>query len=1235
MNSRLEILTGQIGEAIYTDYPFSPEGHYNIFHRPPDVFHSGTLSTMVGMVANGIRGTALLKPGSIDVNLPHLETAVRHYLPMVINVVPDFAQFSTGLFEQQIKPLYDLDCMLFRAGSMEEHEYLLLFAHRVAELALLPVVIIGDYASAKPDTGNGKDFELTRTFLGNPADLISSPTAAQEIIFGKNRRRIPNWFSFENPVSLGMEKESQFLSFESVARKKYFYNHLDELIDRIHEEFKSVFHYDLIKINTPVRRKSDYAVVSWSSAIETFYPDLLSRFTAVDFIRIHQINPFPARLLRDRIGGKKGVTILQPLCDRHNTDVLFHNVSGIIQNSKVEIYSGFYGSECSVHDLAMAVENMWSPRSKATYYLGIPLIKEHSDFPKHQVLLQDLEKRYPELAGETLKFSEPHLPLTTSRTGVPELLRRHLDRGPQYTRLSRFYDHMASFYQHGAKHELIADPFAALPLAPAVTGGFEDQSNLRTMVPLFNPAACSGCGDCMIHCPQAAIPSVSISIEALLRTGARIVSSQNMAVTRLTPLIKNIARTAAKMLLETPGDPVQDILNKAFHQVVQMMRLDADKLEVAHSELTAVLSEIGDFPFSVNEHFFLKPENIDPGSGELFSLVIDPVLCTGCGICTQICPEQALQPAPNSDENNRQLKRLFDLWEQLPDTPGDTLRRLQHDPEYSSLAATLLSRNFYRTIVGGHSEWIGEDKKIMHIITALSEAALQPGILNRIRKTEELIEALTTNVHKKLGEAIPTDNLERLSGVLPEPGRRKISLSDLIIRARDELKGKLIDLDDLQRKTELIKDLKNLRWLLEEGPGGMGRSRYGIVVAGEALGWAGRYPFNPFTQPVFVHRGGNLAGEVIGLFRGQVRHQIDSLKLLRRADLEVGDQYDPSRHDLAVAEMEWDTLNAGEKEWISPLLVVVDRASLDAGGWSDLLQILSAPYPVKVLLLDDLGFTPGDTAAVKQVNASVFSVLSAKNAFIFQGALTEPDHFFDAIMEGLRFPGPALFRIFSANFSLQRSSDPLIEYGRLALDCRALPLLKFNPGLKKDFLRGAIELDANRFPREDWVTEKFELPSGELLEYSQSWADWAFSQKTWETHFRPWEGDGRWDLVPNYLKRENGDQEQITPVIIRLEGQELKYYAVSEAVVNFVLITRDFWQTLREIAGTIYEFPRRLQEEMERKMTIQMEEKIRKIEAEFALKLRDKENEQLLNIREKLKEKLITLSLQSKNKNGN
>jgi pyruvate-ferredoxin/flavodoxin oxidoreductase len=92
------------------------------------------------------------------------------------------------------------------AKDVQESADLNLIAHRIAELSLNPGVCAQDgfLTSHVIESIRLPERELVRQYLGDPADLIESPTPAQRLVFGERRRRIPEMFDLDYPAMLGV-----------------------------------------------------------------------------------------------------------------------------------------------------------------------------------------------------------------------------------------------------------------------------------------------------------------------------------------------------------------------------------------------------------------------------------------------------------------------------------------------------------------------------------------------------------------------------------------------------------------------------------------------------------------------------------------------------------------------------------------------------------------------------------------------------------------------------------------------------------------------------------------------------------------------------------------------------------------------------------------------------------------------------------------------------------------------
>lgn len=1239
MNEMIEKLAYKIGEGYQASSVSNTKQNVNVFHRTVVTHESSDLSFINGLISTGLRGSVLLDGEKIINNYNQLLTASRQHLALVVNTNAQLvgeSKYSTLNNYGNISAIQQAGCFQLVANSLQENIHLTLVAHRIAELSLIPGIVIADY-EVSTDAVNLPEDKLIKKYLGNPDDQIECPTPAQEMIFGRTRRRIPNWFSFDVPVMLGSRKNGEAISFEAAALQKYFYEHLPQLIKQACQEFTDVFNINIEPIT--IKGKSPkYTVIAFGGHVNELYDQISKEYRNIQLLIINQLNPFPFGTINELIRGKKAVTILDNTSGSGSTHSSFYyNVLNSLEEPKPKIYSGRYNADLDTGSLGMAIRHMITNQEKTNYYLGTAFTKPSSIYPKHEILLHEIGKQYPEIISESICANSTNTNSSSNvHDGVPMAIRMFKDHGPKYSHLSRFYDDIAFFYEHNEHNELIADPFAAVPVVPSATASFFSQSAKRDSLPILDPNKCTGCGDCFVHCPHSAIPPLVIGVEQLMRAGAEMASSKGVLITKLMPLVKNLAKVAAKTINDTDVTSVRDFLPQAFENLTLQMKLEGEKLEIVRKEFSAVMNEIASLSVAITNAFYNIPNALEKGSGELFSLTVNPGACTGCSICVQVCEEEALTMEPQGTENQTKIKDQFKLWEQFPDTSGDTINRLYHDKDYPSIAAMLLSRNYSMTMTGAdNSEKNSPNKTLLHIVTATTESVVQPKIVAQLKRIDELINSLSENVHKKLSSALPKDNLVSLSKSLKRASGRRMSIQDVVNQFAEQEQAKLIDSEDLGRKTDLVEDLKNLKWVLSEGPTGVGRSRYGLLLAGSnSMEWAKQYPANHFTSPCVIHWNGSAPEQTLGLFYGQLRYLLDHIKLMRRAELESKDKYDSSVHDLEIAELMWDDLTQAEKRLIPPILLIAERDDLNDSGWSSLNKLLSEKYPIKVFLFNHIA-SPNKSpiADLAQTNSGMFSTIALKNTFVFQGGMGNIDHLFDGLMDGIDRSYPALFNLYATSYQKHGvANTSSVPFASLALNSRTFPSIRYDPGEKKDFLNGAINLDGNKANKLDWVLEEVPISNEETINYKICWADWAYIQSEWKNHFTLIEEDSSNVLVPDYIHLDENARKEKMPIIIRAGEQGLKYYAVSSKVVEMTEAILSNWNTLQELAGLLTEFPIKLRDDITKELTKKYEQEAVELKKNYEQQLKEQEAVQTELIRQRLKEKLVTLSRMAENK---
>ena len=192
-----------------------------------------------------------------------------------------------------------------------------LIAHRVAELALTPGVCAQDgfLTSHVIESVRLPEPELVREFLGDPADLVDSPTPAQRLIFGDKRRRIPELFDLDLPVMLGVVQNQESYAQGVAAQRPFFFDQVAALTDGAMAEYAAL-------TGRRYRRLSGYrlddaeivlvgqgSVVANAEAVADWLRE--TRGLAVGVVDVTMFRPFPADLAIAALAGRRAAVVLE------------------------------------------------------------------------------------------------------------------------------------------------------------------------------------------------------------------------------------------------------------------------------------------------------------------------------------------------------------------------------------------------------------------------------------------------------------------------------------------------------------------------------------------------------------------------------------------------------------------------------------------------------------------------------------------------------------------------------------------------------------------------------------------------------------------------------------------------------------------------------------------------------------------------------------------------------------
>ena len=773
------------------------------------------------------------------------------------------------------------------------------------------------------------------------------------------------------------------------------------------------------------------------------------------------------------------------------------------------------------------------------------------------------------------------MPQTGDEVGSLPVIPSILDRAnvkPGIGNPGRFWEQVCHLYKTG--EDGIADPFAAISAIPAATSAIRDMTDLRFEVPEFIAEKCTGCSQCWVQCPDTAIPGVVNTVEEVLQA-AMGASSNGQTFDRFGQIVKHVAKEARRIMKGAPFHSFADVLSQSYDSVVEKLAPPPERRAELDAEFSTLYAALADFPLAKTAPFFDVPEAKEKGTGGLLSITVNPETCKGCNICVEVCPDDALVTIKQDDDAIEKLRRNWATWQHLPDTNDRYVKVSDLEEGIGVLSSLLLKKQNYQSMTGGDGACMGcGEKTVIHLVTSTVNALMLPRVGRYVKRLDELIDRLDKKGRQLVSADADLDAIGAAEGddvdiTVPEPKRETVN-----------------------RIARILTDLKDLRWRYVEGPGGKGRATCGFANAtGCSSVWGSTYPYNPYPFPWVNHLFQDAPSIAIGLFEGHMRKMANGFVVVRRAELELADEYDREQHESFFARFDWHQFNDDEFDMCPPMFAVGgDGAMLDI-GFQNLSRLLSSGKPVRVVVLDTQVYsntggqacTSGYLGQVSDMAAFGASqhgkqevrkelaliALAHRGVFVLQSSQATPSHLIGGIIKGLQTRHPSVFIFHSPCPPEHGIGDAAaVRASKYALESRAFPFLVYDPD-GGDTMPERLDLDGNPSVEDEWpeydLTYTDENGDEHTVTLPFTIADWAVTEGRFKKHFRPVAGDtSDEDLVPfhEYVLRPADEREDAVPFIpVLAEDGRLGRLRVSNEIVRLAEERLEFWSELKQMAG--------------------------------------------------------------------
>lgn len=389
----------------------------------------GAIASAIGLALTGRRTTAFLSGQDMASVQDLLVNASGRHLPLVIHLTSQSLAAHGGVKGSGHEAFHmsaDSGWFTLFASNIQEAVDFTFIARRVAEQSLIPGMVVMD---GEQTAGAIQDVKLlspaqVRRYLGPPSEKIQAPSHAQKLLFGESRRRVPIWHDLDRPVLQGALFGAESFALGALANQPFFTDDLDAAFIEALSQFKRITGRQLERTRTHNLKHAKLVLVAQGSALETAIvaADYMSREhkIKVGVLGINSLRPFPVQDIVQQLRGKQSVAVLERLdtplaedppllreiracLDRALEEQVSSKNSagnnGLSVNELPLLHSVIYGMgglPLRVADLSALPEHLSRTDARRTV-LGVNFNNPDNTYPKRQVLLDALQRAYPDI----------------------------------------------------------------------------------------------------------------------------------------------------------------------------------------------------------------------------------------------------------------------------------------------------------------------------------------------------------------------------------------------------------------------------------------------------------------------------------------------------------------------------------------------------------------------------------------------------------------------------------------------------------------------------------------------------------------------------------------------------------------------------------------------------------------------------------------------------------------------
>jgi hypothetical protein len=302
------------------------------------------------------------------------------------------------------------------------------------------------------------------------------------------------------------------------------------------------------------------------------------------------------------------------------------------------------------------------------------------------------------------------------------------------------------------------------------------------------------------------------------------------------------------------------------------------------------------------------------------------------------------------------------------------------------------------------------------------------------------------------------------------------------------------------------------------------------------------------------------------------------VRTLAVAELEAKGEYRESVHNIFFEAFGANGLDAAELAELPFYLICTDGRSLDAAEMSQLIELLAAGVPVKVLVQTDDVLEPsavaeGHVALGLRARQLVNTAIGLTDVFVYQSSSSHLYKKRDSLVRGLVYNGPALFSVFSG-VNGHTGDVPAYLVSAAANESRVFPSIVYDPSAGSDWAT-RLTVDDNPSPDDDWTVHTFAYEDSAFQARTESLAftlaDFMAMDERFRDHYAI-VGQDDWSdsmiTVPEALKTDlTGLTERVPCIAIVNDKGVLTKAIIDDRTLAEVRRCLTMWHSLQELGG--------------------------------------------------------------------